>query len=186
MVLADIGLVDPGAGEVEAGGDACIGSGLLAMGFVLGAEGGLEGAGAAGLQPLVGGALQLDVLDAALLAELTLLGTAALGIDDEDVGLDEVERGEEVDDAPTLVDIGFLDGLDIAYHKQTLLLREHGLAVLVLEVGGIGADAYIEVAKLGGLLKELDMAAMKEVVTTGNEDFFGHIAFEFSVKKTNV
>ena len=138
---------------------------------MLGAEGGLEGAGAAGLEACVGGALKLYILDAALLTELTLGGTAALGIDDEDVGLDEVERGDEVDDTTTLVDISFLDGLDILNHKQTLLLREHGLTVLVLEIGGIGADAYIEVTKLGRLLKKLHMTAMKEVVATRNKDF---------------
>ena len=139
---------------------------------MLGAEGGFQGAGAAGLEACVGGALELYILDAALFAELTFLGAATLGIDDEDVGLDEIERGDEVDDSTTLVDISFLDGLDILNHKQTLLLREHGLTVLVLEIGGIGTDAYIEVTKLGGLLKELHMSTMKEVVASGNEYFF--------------
>ena len=146
---------------------------------MLGAEGCLEGAGAAGLEACVGGALELYILDAALLAELTLGGTAALGIDDEDVGLDEIERGDEVDDSTTPVDISFLDGLDILNHKQTLLLREHGLTVLVLEIGGIGADTYIEVAKLGGLLEELYMTTMEEVVTTADKNFFVHILWIF-------
>lgn len=79
----------------------------------------------------MGGALELDVLDAALLTELTFGGAATLGIDNEDVGLHDIERGDEVDDAATLVDVGFLDGLDILYHEQTFLLGEHGLAVLI-------------------------------------------------------
>lgn len=143
--------------------------------FLLGAEGGLEGAGAAGLEACVRGALKLDILDATLLAQLTLLGTAALGIDDEDIGLDEVERGDEVDDTTALVDVGFLDGLDIAHHEEALLLGEHGLAVLILLVGGIGADAYVQVAKPGGLLEELDMTAMKEIIAAGDKNFFRHI-----------
>ena len=147
MVLADVGLVDPGAGEIQPCWNTAIGRWLLAIGL-LGAEGCLEGAGAAGLQACMGGALELDVLDTALLAELTLGVAAALGIDDEDVGLDEVQGGEEVDDSPTLVDIGFLDGLDVLNHEQALFLGEHGLAVLVLKVGGIGTDAYIELTKL--------------------------------------
>ena len=114
----------------------------------------------------MGGALQLNILDATLLAKLTLGGAASLGIDNEDVGLDEVERGDEVDDTTALVDVGFLDGLDILDHEQTLLLREHGLTVLVLEIGGIGTNTYIELAKLGGLLEELYMTAMKKVVAT--------------------
>ena len=141
---------------------------------MLSAKGGLEGAGAAGLEACVGGALQLYILDAALLAELALLGTATLGIDDEDVGLDEIERGEEVDDATALVDIGLLDGLDILDHKQALLLGEHGLAVFILEIGGIGADTYIEVAKLGGLLEKLYMTTMKQIITAGNKNAFIH------------
>ena len=143
--------------------------------FCLSAESGLEGAGAAGLQAGMGGALELDILDATLLAQLTLGGAAALGIDNEDIGLDEVERGDEVDDATTLVDIGLLDGLDIAHHEEALLLGEHGFAVLILEIGGIGTDTYIEVAKLRGLLEELDMTAMKEIIAAGHENFFIHI-----------
>ena len=96
----------------------------------------------------MGGALKLDILDAALLAELTLGVAASLGIDNEDVGLDEVQGGKEVDDSPTLVDIGFLNGLDVLDHEEALFLGEHGLAVLILQVGGIGADADIEVSKL--------------------------------------
>jgi hypothetical protein len=96
----------------------------------------------------MGGALKLDILDAALLAELTLDVAAALGIDNEDVGLDEVQGRKEVDDSPTLVDIGFLDGLDVLDHEEALFLGEHGLAVLILEVGGIGTYAYIELTKL--------------------------------------
>ena len=114
----------------------------------------------------MGGALKLDILYSALGTELTLGVAASLGIDDEDVGLDEVQGGEEVDDTTALVDIGFLDGLDILDHEQTLFLREHGLTVLVLQIGGIGTDTYIELAKLGGLLKELYMTAMKEVIAT--------------------
>ena len=112
------------------------------------------------MKAFVGGALQFDILDAALFAELTLGRAAAFGIDYEYIGLDQVECGDEVDDATAIVDIGFLDGLDILDHKQAFLLGEHGLTMLVLQVGGIGADAYIEVAKLGGLLEELDVTAM--------------------------
>ena len=147
MVAADVGLVDPGAGEIQPCWNTAIGRWLLAIGL-LGAEGCLEGAGAAGLQTCMGGALELDILDAALLAELTLGVAAALGIDDEDVGLDEVQGGKEVDDSPTLVDIGFLGGLDVLDHEEALFLGEHGLAMLVLEIGGIGTDAYIELTKL--------------------------------------
>ena len=137
---------------------------------MLGAEGGLERAGAAGLEACVGGALELYILDAALLTELTLGGTAALGIDDEDVGLDEIERGDEVDDSTTLVDIGFLDGLDILDHKQTLLLGKHGFTVLVFQVGSIRADTYIEVSKLRGLLEKLYMTAMEQIIAAGDEN----------------
>ena len=147
MVHADVGLVDPGASEVQPCWNACTGCWLLAVGL-LGAEGGFQRTGAAGLQALMGCALELDVLYAALLAELALGGAASLGIDDEDVGLDEVERGKEVDDSPTLVDIGFLDGLDILDHEEALLLGEHGLAMLILEVGGIGAYTDVQLSKL--------------------------------------
>ena len=116
MILADVGLVDPGAGEVQPCWNA-MRCGLLAVGL-LGAEGGLEGTGAAGLETCMGGALQLNILDAALFAQLAFLGTASLGIDNEDVGLDDIERGDEVDDAAALIDIGFLDGLDILDHNR--------------------------------------------------------------------
>ena len=137
-------------------------------------EGGLEGAGATGLQAFVGGALKRDILDTALGAELTLGIASAFGIDYEDVGLDNIESGYEVDDSPTLVNIGFLNGLDILHHEEALLLREHGLAMLILEVGGIGADADIEVSKLGGLLEEFYVTAMEEVITSRNKNFFIH------------
>ena len=140
--------------------------------LLLGAEGGFQGAGATSLKTCMRGAFEFDILDATLLAELTFGGAAALGIDDEDVGLDEVERGDEVDDTATFVDVGLLDGLDITNHEEAFLLREHGLAVLVLLIGGIGADAYIEVTKLGGLLEKFYMTAMKEVVAAGYKDFF--------------
>ena len=151
MVLADVGLVDPGAGDIQ----PCWNRRFMISefriqnsSFLLGAEGGLKGAGAAGLEACVGGALQFYILYAALFAQLALLGAAAFGIDDKDVGLDNVERGNEVDDSPTLIDIGFLDGLDIAHHEEALLLWEHGFTVLILQIGGIGADADIEIAKL--------------------------------------
>ena len=118
----------------------------------------------------MGGALELDVLDATLLAQLTLGVAAAFGIDNEDVGLDKVKCGKEVDDSSTLVDIGFLNGLDILDHEQTLLLGEHGFTVLVLEIGGIGTNTYIQVTKLGGLLEELYMTAMEEVVATADKN----------------
>ena len=144
--------------------------------LLLGAQSGFEATGAAGLKALVRGTLQLYLLDASRLAELALGSAAALGIDDEDVGLHEVERGDEVDDATALVDVGFLHGLDVLYHEQAFLLGEHGLAVLVLQVGGIGANAYIEVTELGGLLEELHVAAMQEVVTARNKNLF-HLLF---------
>ena len=141
MVLADVGLVDPGASEVESRGDTS--RWLLAISFLLGAESGLERARAAGLETCMGSALELDILDAALFTELALRSATSLGIDNEDVGLDDIEGGYEVDDTPTLVDIGLLNGLDILDHEEALLLGEHRLAVLVLEVGGIRTDTYI-------------------------------------------
>ena len=139
--------------------------------FLLGAEGCFEAARASCLQALVGGAFELDILDASLLTELAFGFTATLGIHHKDVGIDDIEGRNEVDNTTTLVDIGFLDGLDILYHKQAFLLGKHGLTVLILLIGGIRTDTYIEVAKLGGLLKKLNMTAMEKVVTTRYEYF---------------
>lgn len=139
---------------------------------MLGAEGGFQEAGAAGLEACVGGALQFYILDAALFAELTLGRAAAFGIDHEDVRLNNIERGDEVDDTTALIDVGFLDGLDILDHKQAFFLWEHGLSVLILQIGGIGADAYIQVAIQRGLLEELYVAAVKKVVAAADEYFF--------------
>ena len=146
MMLADVGLVNPSAGKVESRGYTS--RWLLAISFLLGAESGLERARTASLKTCMGSALELDILDAALLAELTLGSATALGINNEDVGLDNIESGYEVDDSPTLVNIGFLNGLDILHHEEALLLREHGLAMLILEVGGIGTDTHIQLTKL--------------------------------------
>ena len=146
MMLADVGLVNPGAGKVESSGYTS--RRLLAISFLLGAESGLERARTTGLKTGMGSALELDILDAALLAELTLGSATALGIDNKDVGLDNIESGYEVDDSPTLVNIGFLNGLDILHHEEALLLREHGLAMLILEVGGIRSDTHIQLTKL--------------------------------------
>ena len=118
------------------------------MRVLLGAESSFEGAGAAGFQAFVGGAFELDILDTSLLAELALGRAAAFGVDDEDVGLHDIEGGNEIDDSTTLIDIGLLDSLDIFYHKQTFLLGEHGFTVLIFQVGGIGTDAYVQVTKL--------------------------------------
>lgn len=146
MMLADVGLVNPSAGKVESRGYTS--RWLLAISFLLGAESCLERARTASLKTGMGSALELDILDAALLAELTLGSATALGIDNKDVGLDNIESGNEVDDSPTLVDVGFLDGLDILHHEEALLLREHGLAMLILEVGGIRSDTHIQLTKL--------------------------------------
>ena len=146
MVGADVRLINPGAGKVESRGDTS--RWLLAISLFLVAKGGLERARAAGLETCMGSALELDILDAALFAELTLGSATSLGIDNEDVGLDDIEGGYEVDDTPTLVDISLLDGLDIAHHEEALFLGKHGLAVLVLQVGGIRTYAYIELTKL--------------------------------------
>ena len=147
VVAGDVGLVDPGAGEVETGGDSPSFGDIAGCGVGL-LELLLEAGAAAGFEAGVGGALEFDVLDAALGADAAFLVAAALGVDDEDVGLDEVKGGKEVDDSPTLVDIGGLDGLDVLDHEEAFFLGEHGLAVFVLEVGGVGADADVEVAKL--------------------------------------
>ena len=177
VVLADVGLVDPGTGDIQPCWNRAIGFWLLAVGgrWLLLAEGGFEGAGAAGLEAGMGCALELDVLDASFFAKLALGWAAAFGIDHEDVGLYDVEGGDKVDDSTTLIDIGFFHGLDVPYHEEAFFLGEHGLTMFVLEVGGIGPYAYIEVAKLGGLLEELYVSAVKQVVTTRYEDFFAHL-----------
>ena len=74
----------------------------------------------------------------------------------------------------SLVDVGFFYGFDIPDHKKTLFLGKHGLAVLVFLIGRIGTNSHIEIAKLGGLLKELYMTGMKQVVTAADKDFFCH------------
>ena len=96
----------------------------------------------------MGCALELDVLDTSLFAELALGRAATFGIDHEDVGLYNIEGGNEVDDSTTLVDIGLLDGLDVLDHEETFFLGEHGFTMFIFQIGSIRAYAYIEVTKL--------------------------------------
>jgi hypothetical protein len=46
--------------------------------------------------------------------------------------------------------------------------------VLVVQDGGVGADADIEVTVLGRLAEELDVTAVEEVVTTADENLWFH------------
>lgn len=113
----------------------------------------------------VGGfALEDDILDAALGAEVAFFVGAAIFVDDKDIGLELVDGGDEVHDAMAAVDESILDIFDAFDHEESLLLGIDGFVVLVIEDGGIGADAHIEVAIGGSLFEEFDMAAMEEVV----------------------
>lgn len=164
-VLRDVGLVDPGAGEVDAVRE--VGSDALA-----------ERGGGPGLEAGVGGALKLDVFDAALAAELTLEVGAAVGVDDEDVGAHAVEGLEEVEHSAAGVDVGVLDVADGLDHVEPLALRVDGAAVLERGYGGVGPDADVEVAVAGGLLEEGHVARVEHIVAPGHEHFpgFRHIS----------
>ena len=162
-VLAHVGLVDPGAGQVEARGN-------LALGL-------LEGSAAAGCEALLGHALEHHVLDAALLADAALVVVAAVAVDHQDVGLHDVERGHEIQHSAAGVDVGVLHIADALDHEQALLLAIDRLVVLVAEDGGVGAYANVEVAVLRGLAEEFHVAAVEQVVTAGDEDFLCHLYF---------
>ena len=44
--------------------------------------------------------------------------------------------------------------------------------VFVFQDSCVGADAYVEVAILGGLAEEFNVAAVQQVVATRHKDFF--------------
>ena len=169
MVAGHVGLVDPSAGEIEARGDRV---GVVGLGR-LGVESALDRCRAAGLEALVGRALKLYVLDAALAADLRLERRAAVGVDHETVRLDQVQRRQKVDHSAALVDHGVLDVADRLDHKEALVLREHRLMMLVLKYRSVRSDADIQVAVLRRLAEKLHMPAVQQVVASGDKDFLG-------------
>ena len=144
----DIGLVDPGACEVQAVGELTL-------------DGVPQRCSGTGFEACLGHSLQHDILYTSLLTELSLGFAATVFVDDEDIGLHTVDGVDEVHHAAASVDIGFLDVADGTDHIEAFLLGVDGLARLELLDGGIGADADIQVAIAGGLLEEGDVAAVE-------------------------
>ena len=177
VMLTDIRLVYPSACQVQTGRYSSSHGGVLdpCILFSL-AQGSLEGGRTACRESFCRCALQLDVFYTPLCADTPLLLTAPFGIDDKDVRLDKVERGQEINDATTFVDIGILDIAYGLHHEKTFFLREHGFAVLVLLVGSIRTNAHIEVAILGSLFEELHVSRVEQVVTSADENFLSHAA----------
>ena len=120
--------------------------------------------------------LQFNVLNPPLLADAALFVAASFGIDYENVRTHKVQCRQIVDDAASCIDEGVLDIAYALHHEEAFLLREHRLAMLVLQVGGIGAYSHIEIPEAGGLHEELHMPAMQQIITSADENFLlGHI-----------
>ena len=83
------------------------------------------------MKAVMGCTLQFDVLNATFSTDATLLITATFGIDDEDIGLNLIKRGNKVDNTPTLVDVGLFHSLDVLHHEETFFLGEHRLAMFI-------------------------------------------------------
>ena len=111
-------------------------------------------------------------MDAALLAEATFLLVAPVCIHDKDIRSDGLHRGDEVHDTVPLVDECILHITDALDHEQALLLGVQRLMVLVMQDGGITADAHIQIAIGCRLTEELHMPAMQQVITTTYKDLF--------------
>ena len=159
-VARHVRLVDPGAGQIEPRGDL--------------AGRGLQLRRAARREPRVGHALQLDVLHPPLLAQPPLLFASPVGIHHQDIGLNDVERREKIEDAAAGVDVGVFHIADALDHKEPLLLAVHRAMVLVAENRGIGTDAHVEVAVRRRLAEELHVAGVEQIVATRYKDFLRH------------
>lgn len=134
----------------------------------------LECCAAAGDEAFCGDALEDDVLDAVLTAEVSLGGAVAVFVDDEDVGTEALEVGGEVEVSAAAVDEGVVDVTDGLDHEEALGFGVCGVVVLELHDGGVAADADVEVAVFCRLTEELDVTAVEEVVATADKDFLGH------------
>lgn len=153
----DIGLVNPGARQVQAGGQ--LASRLLEVGT------------AAGIEALGGLTFEHNVLHAPLTAQLALLLTVAVLVDHQAVRMDDIERGQEIEKTVTRVDIGLLDIADGTHHEQALTLAVKRLVTLQMPDCLVTTDAHIQVAILRRLPEELHMARVQQVVAPRHKNF---------------
>jgi len=152
--FVDVGLVDPGAGQVEA-------EGQLALGFA-----GAESSGGAGWQAGFGDAFQDEVMDAEFGAELIFGWGMAVFVDNKDIGAEFAEINLEIEDAGAFVDPGVGDVAAGFDHVEAFLFGINGISAFQVANGGIGAEADVEVAVGGGFLEKGNVAAVEHVVTT--------------------
>ena len=110
--------------------------------------------------------LQFYVFYTPFLADTTFLLAATVCVYYKHIGLDNIQCGNKVHHSATGIDIGIFHVSDALDHKQALLLGIDGLAVLVTQIGLIGAYAYIQIAVLSRLTEELYMAAVQQIVAT--------------------
>ena len=120
----------------------------------------------------MGSTLQLNVLDPSLPADPALFITAAFCIDHKNVRTDNIQCRKKVNHTSAGIDICIFDIADTLDHEQTLFLRKHRLAMLVLEICLIGTDSHIEIPVAGGLHEELHVTAMEKVIASADEYFF--------------
>ena len=131
----------------------------------------LQRRAAAGFKPLTGETLEHDILHAALTAQPALVVTVTILIDHQAIGVHDVERGQEIQKALTLVNISLLDIPDCPNHEQALLLAVHGLVPLEGLDGLVAAYAHIQVAILRCLPEELHVARVQQVVASRDKNF---------------
>ena len=158
-ITRDIGLVDPCASQIEAGGD---------LAYIL-----FQGRRRTCLEAIGREALQHDIFNATLLAETTFLLSGAVFVDHEDVGLHPLHRADEVHHTVAIVDESVFHVSDSLHHEETFLFGIERLMVLIVQDGLIGADTDIEVTILRRLSEELNVTAVQEVVAPADENL-GH------------
>ena len=161
-----IGLVNPGSCQVKAGGQL---AGRL-----------FESCAATGLKSLTGGALEHDVLHAALAAQFAFVLAVTVLVHHQAVGLHHVERGQKIQVAAALINAGLLDVADGAHHEQAFLLAIHRLVTFQGLDGLVTADAHIQVAMLGRLPEEFHVARVQQVIAPRHKNLSFFLSHFFS------
>ena len=82
-------------------------------------------------------ALKFNILDAPFCTYPALFIRTAFCIYNKHIGFYLIKCREIVDDSASLIDIRILHCLDILDHEESFFLREHRLAVLILQISSI-------------------------------------------------
>lgn len=125
---------------------------------------------AAPRQPFLRHALEDEILDAVLLAVVSLLRLVAVFVDGVDVGLDAPHLRLGVEPAPTGRDERLVDVADGGAEVAALVLLEERMAraLEMLDVRVVAGDD-VEIAVPGDFLEEADVAGVEPVVAAGND-----------------